>query len=67
MTVHQEYKGPPESLLNDIALVKLPRDAITLLEDTRVNVMAICMPKSEAEINSNVREFKVISFLGQLC
>ncbi len=54
---------------NDIALVRLPRDAVTVLQNPEEFVLPICLPKSAADVFENADEYLVllISYLSEKC
>jgi hypothetical protein len=45
---------------NDIALVRLPRDAVTVLQDPEEFVLPVCLPKSAADVFENADEYLVL-------
>jgi hypothetical protein len=45
---------------NDIALVRLPRDAVTVLQNPEEFVLPICLPKSAADVFENADEYLVL-------
>ena len=44
---------------NDIALVRLPRDAVTVFQDPEEFVLPVCLPKLSEDVFDNVDEYLV--------